>query len=115
MERELLFSLTKKDFKVEYYKASGKGGQNRNKRDTACRITHPPSGAVGICSDERSQLQNKKRAFERLTKSEKFKTWHKIKTAEISGRIKTPEQLKKEIDEQIKKDLVNGNIKIENG
>jgi protein subunit release factor B len=29
-----LFSLTKKDFQLTFYRGSGKGGQNRNKRDT---------------------------------------------------------------------------------
>lgn len=71
--KELLFSLNKKDFIVEYYKASGKGGQKRNKCETAVRIKHPASGAVAQCADERSQFQNKKRAFERLVETKEFK------------------------------------------
>ena len=80
-------------------RGSGKGGQNRNKRDTAVRITHFNSGAVGYSEDERSQLQNKKKAFERMAKSDKFQTWMKIKASEVMGVIKTPEQIKKEVDE----------------
>ena len=109
MAKQLLFSLTKKDFKIETMRGSGKGGQNRNKRDTAVRITHLDSGAVGYSEDERSQLQNKKRAFERLAKSEDFKKWHKIKAAQMMGLIKTPEQIEKEVDEWMKEE----NLKIE--
>lgn len=97
--RQLLFSLTKKDFKIETMRGSGKGGQHRNTRDTAVRITHPESGAVGYSEDERSQLQNKKKAFERLTKTEKFQKWHKIKASQVMGTLKTPEQIEKEVDD----------------
>lgn len=113
MSRQLLFSLTKKDFNIETMRGSGKGGQHRNTRDTAVRITHPESGAVGYSEDERSQLQNKKKAFERLVSSDEFQRWHKIKSAQIMGVLKTPEQIEQEVDEIIKRDLENGNIKIE--
>lgn len=112
-EKELLFSVTKKDFKIEFTKGSGNGGQNRNKRDTAVRITHIESGAVGYSEEEREQLQNKKKAFKRLCESEKFKSWLKIKTNQVIGISKTKEQIAKEIDTMIECDLKNGNIIIE--
>jgi protein subunit release factor B len=67
-EKELLFSLSKSkgDFIVQPFIGSGKGGQNRNKVMTACRIIHPESGAISECQEERSFEQNKKKAFERL-------------------------------------------------
>ena len=52
---ELLFSIGPKDFKWDFFKTSGPGGQNKNKRDTACRCTHIASGAIGIGSEEREQ------------------------------------------------------------
>lgn len=115
MEKELLFSLTKKDFNIETMRGSGKGGQNRNKRDTAVRITHKESGAVGYSEDERSQLQNKHVAFKRLVNSKQFQLWHKKKAFEIINqvKIKTKEEIEKEVIEQIDKDLRNGYIKIE--
>jgi len=45
-KKELLFSLTKKDFKVETFRGSGAGGQHRNKTDSAVRIKHPASGRL---------------------------------------------------------------------
>jgi protein subunit release factor A len=92
MGKELLFSLTKKDFVVETYKGSGPGGQYRNKTETGIRITHPPSGAVGQSCDERSQLQNKQTAFERLVKSPKFQKWHKVEVAKRTGATALLEQ-----------------------
>lgn len=56
-------------------RGSGKGGQNRNKRDTAVRIVHPPSGAVGESQEQRSQLQNKRAAFVRMANHPRFKLW----------------------------------------
>lgn len=64
--RDLLESLTKKDFRVEFYRASGRGGQHRNKTESACRITHLSTGISAISADQRSQHQNRKIAFRRL-------------------------------------------------
>lgn len=75
MTRELVFSVTLKDCEVQTKRGSGKGGQNRNKRDTAVRIVHPPSGAVGESEEERSQLQNKKAAFKRMVSTREFTNW----------------------------------------
>lgn len=59
-------------------RGSGKGGQNRNKRDTAVRIVHRASGAVGESQEERSQLQNKRLAFRRMVAHQKFQTWLRL-------------------------------------
>jgi len=85
MEKQLLFRLTKKDFNIQYFCAGGHGGQNMQRNATACRIVHPASGAVGISRDERSQTQNRKKAFERLINTPEFKKWHKIQTAKALG------------------------------
>lgn len=110
MGRQLLFSLTKKDFRIDTMRGSGAGGQHRNKTDSAVRITHIESGAIGYCEDQRSQHQNKKIAFERLVNSDKFKKWHKIKTAYA---LKGIQDVEKEINKKVDEAMKDENLKIE--
>jgi protein subunit release factor B len=84
MSRELLFSVSIKDCEVETFRSGGKGGQNQNKRDTGVRIRHRPSGAVGESREERSQLENKRRAFRRMVQSPEFERWRKRTAAELA-------------------------------
>ena len=85
------FTLTKDDFSIEFFTAGGHGGQNVQKTATACRITHAASGATGVSRDTRSQLQNRKLAFERCTASPLFKSWCAMKLREIESG-ESPEQ-----------------------
>jgi hypothetical protein len=51
---------------VDTYRASGPGGQKRNKTSSAVRLRHPPSGLLVIAEESRSQLENRARALRRL-------------------------------------------------
>jgi len=98
MAKKLLFSVTKKDFRVDYFRAGGPGGQKQNKTSSAVRIVHLESSAVGESREERSQAQNKKRAFLRLVESDKFKAWHKKKVAECLMLETEKAELEKRVD-----------------
>lgn len=68
-----VLSVTLKDCDVQTKRGHGKGGQNRNTRDTAVKIVHRASGAVGESQEQRSQLQNKRVAFRRMAETQTFK------------------------------------------
>ena len=55
--------LTKKDFNLEWFSGSGKGGQHRNKHQNCCRITHIESGLTSIGTSSRNRVANQKEAF----------------------------------------------------
>src|SRR5437588_3997635 len=51
---------------VDTYRASGPGGQKRNKTSSAVRLRHLPSGLIVIAEESRSQHENRARALRRM-------------------------------------------------
>jgi peptide chain release factor 1 len=109
-KKELLFSLTRKDFVIEAKRGHGKGGQNRNVTNSCCRIRHLPSGAEAQSQDERSYHQNERKAFLQLIESSKFKLWHKM---EVARRIGILKDVDKTVEAEMKKIRID--VKDENG
>jgi RF-1 domain len=99
-DKEILFSVTKKDFRIETFRCPGHGGQNVNKVNSGVRITHEPSGVSVRCCDERDQLKNKKLAFKRLTEHKAFQAWLKVEAARKTGEL---ERAERAIEESLKR------------
>ena len=122
--------LNPNDLEFDFYKASGPGGQYVNKRMTAVRVKHIPTGIVVTCQTERSLAQNKEMALEllraKILQMQKEKQKKEIEKerkqqigwAERSEKIRTYNFLQNRVtDHRIKKswhnleDILEGNLR----
>lgn len=76
--------IPESDIKVEFSRSSGPGGQNVNKRETAVRVVHLPTGMAVHVETERNQAQNKARAIE-ILKGKLYIQREKERKAEEGG------------------------------
>lgn len=84
---EVDITVDPNDLQIDYFRASGPGGQSVNTTDSACRITHKPTGTVVSMQDEKSQLQNRAKAL-RVLRARLLKLEEDRRTAEMSAARK---------------------------
>ena len=105
-EKQLIFSLTAKDFDFSFFAVGGNGGGGKDTSNTGARCSHKASGATATSTETRSQRTNKETAFKRCCETLVFKAWHKVETMRRLGQL---QEVEKKVDEMMRE----GNLKVE--
>lgn len=105
MSRRLLFSVTANDCDWSYTRGTGNGGQKKNKTSSAVHCKHRASGAYGYSEESRSQLDNRRDAFRKMSDTDKFQQWVKFEFMKRSGQLA-------EIERSVEQELQNVKLEI---
>ncbi len=111
MNRELLFSVTRKDLKIEFFSGTGGGGQHRNKHQNCVRLYHSDSGTRTTGQSSKERKANLTEAFRNLVESTPFKMWQMQKLTEI----REGKTLKQQVEEAMNSKNLKVEYKVEGG
>lgn len=78
---------------VDTYRASGPGGQKRNKTSSAVRLRHQPSGLIVIAEESRSQHENKAKALKRMRRTLWLEIREPVGSLQAVDDIRTMERI----------------------
>lgn len=92
MDKRPLFSVTAQDCEWSYTRGTGAGGQKRNKTSSAVHCTHRASRAHGYSESSRSQLDNRRDAFEKMAATQEFQQWLRLEFMRRTGEMLAIEQ-----------------------
>lgn len=81
---EVELEINPTDLKIDYFRASGAGGQHINKTESAVRITYLPTNVVVECQDERSQHKNKDKAM-KILRSRIYEAMQEEQAAKVAS------------------------------
>jgi len=128
-DQEKEVEIKSEDLKIDVFRSSGPGGQNVNKRETAVRITHIPTGIITSSQSERLQGLNKEKAMKilysklyQLKQSKSEEELKKIKGGNISASwgnqirsyvlhpYKLVKDLKTGVETSSVEDVLDGNL-----
>jgi len=112
MTRQLLFSVTAKDFEVQTFCTGGNGGQHRNAKQNGVRIIHKASGARAEHRDGRDQGKNREAAFLKLLKTKEWLNWHR---AEVARRLGFMDAAEEAVEKQMDPKNILVEVKDEDG
>ncbi len=85
---EVDIQLDEKDLRFDVYRSQGSGGQSVNTTDSACRVTHIPTGLAVACQQEKSQHKNKATAL-KLLRARLYERERAAKDAERAANRKS--------------------------
>lgn len=82
-----------RDCDLQFFIATGPGGQNRNKVETGVRLTHRPTGTVVTATERRSQHANREAAFARM--AERLEEMQRVAKPRAPSRLNRTDREKR--------------------